>query len=148
VLPINITLLPAAVAVAVTGFKHLGLTPVPPLRVEGSNMTTSDAVTISSLATPSEALAFRVINEEWISTLFALTTKIAECTTTRSHRSSPLEATFWHGRLVLVRDWSPPMDGIQATIWATRTTADLHHGRPPRTMAPADASARVAEIAI
>ncbi len=36
-------------------------------------MTTSDAVTISSLATPSEALAFRVINEEWISTLFALT---------------------------------------------------------------------------
>jgi hypothetical protein len=47
VLPINITLLPAAVAVAVTGFKRLGLTPVPPLRVEGSNMTTSDAVTIS-----------------------------------------------------------------------------------------------------
>jgi hypothetical protein len=36
-------------------------------------MTTSDAVTVSSLATPSEALAFRVINEEWISTLFALT---------------------------------------------------------------------------
>ena len=36
-------------------------------------MTTSDAVTISSLATPSEALAFRVINEEWISTLFAFT---------------------------------------------------------------------------
>jgi hypothetical protein len=40
------------------------------------------------------------------------------------------------------------MDGIQATIWATRTTADLHYGRPPRTMTPADASARVAEIAI
>ena len=36
-------------------------------------MTTSDAVTISSLAAPSEALAFRVINEDWISTLFALT---------------------------------------------------------------------------
>jgi hypothetical protein len=36
-------------------------------------MTTSDAVTILSLATPSEALAFRVINEEWISTLFAVT---------------------------------------------------------------------------
>lgn len=30
-----------------------------------------------------------------------------------------------HIRPVLVRDWSPPMDGIGAAIWASRTTADL-----------------------
>jgi hypothetical protein len=111
-------------------------------------MTTSDAVTISSLATPSEALAFRVINKEWISTLFALTDEDRRVLNNPLTQIVAPGATFWHVRSVLVRDWSPPMDGIQATIWATRTTADLHHGRPPRMMAPADASARVAEIAI
>jgi hypothetical protein len=30
-----------------------------------------------------------------------------------------------HIRPVLIRDWSPPMDGIGAAIWASRTTADL-----------------------
>ena len=40
------------------------------------------------------------------------------------------------------------MDGIQATLWARCTTADLHEGSPPRTMVPADASAHIAEIAI
>ena len=28
-----------------------------------------------------------------------------------------------HIRPVLIRDWSPPMDGITATIWASRTTS-------------------------
>ena len=32
---------------------------------------------------------------------------------------------------VLVRDWSPKMDGITATIWASRTTIDHHRGGPP-----------------
>ena len=32
-----------------------------------------------------------------------------------------------HIRPVLIPDWSPPMDGISATIWASRTT--LHHGQ-------------------
>ncbi|MDT4949325.1 MAG: hypothetical protein QOJ37_1920, partial [Pseudonocardiales bacterium] len=45
-----------------------------------------------------------------------------------------------HVHAVLVRDWSPPMDGIQATIWASRTTADLHYRRPPRTTVSADVS--------
>src|SRR5204863_9160022 len=31
-----------------------------------------------------------------------------------------------HIRPVLVRDWSPEMDGIEATIWASQTT--LPHG--------------------
>ena len=30
-----------------------------------------------------------------------------------------------HIRPVLVRDWSPEMDGIAATIWASRTTLPL-----------------------
>ncbi len=30
-----------------------------------------------------------------------------------------------HLRLVLIREWSPPMDGIAATIYASQTTADL-----------------------
>jgi len=43
-----------------------------------------------------------------------------------------------HVRSVLVRDWSPAMDGIQATIWASRTTTDLNYGRPSRTTVTAD----------
>jgi hypothetical protein len=38
-----------------------------------------------------------------------------------------------HIRPVLVRDWSPPMDGITATIWASQTT--LSHGRPDQRRA-------------
>ena len=53
-----------------------------------------------------------------------------------------------HVRSVLVRDWSPAMDGIQATIWASRTTTDLDYGRPSRTTVAADVRTRVAEIAI
>jgi hypothetical protein len=54
-----------------------------------------------------------------------------------------------HVRSVLVRDWSPPMDGIQATIWASRTTTDLHYGRTLGAVgASRDASIPVAEIAI
>jgi hypothetical protein len=30
-----------------------------------------------------------------------------------------------HIRPVLIRDWSRPMDGIAATIWASRTTLPL-----------------------
>ena len=30
-----------------------------------------------------------------------------------------------HIRPVLIRDWSPEMDGIAATIWASRTTLPL-----------------------
>jgi hypothetical protein len=30
-----------------------------------------------------------------------------------------------HIRPVLVRGWSPSMDGIEATIWASQTTLDL-----------------------
>ena len=30
-----------------------------------------------------------------------------------------------HIRPVLIRDWSPDMDGIAATIWASRTTLPL-----------------------
>jgi len=35
-----------------------------------------------------------------------------------------------HIRPVLIRDWSTPMDGINATIWASQTT--MHHGGPAR----------------
>jgi hypothetical protein len=66
----------------------------------------------------------------------------------RNHRSAIWFAVKRHGggvilhhrhvRSVLVRDWSPPMDGIQATIWATRTTADLHYGQA----APHDSASR------
>jgi len=38
-----------------------------------------------------------------------------------------------HIQPVLVRDWSRPMDGIAATIWASRTTIDLHHGEGARS---------------
>lgn len=33
---------------------------------------------------------------------------------------------FEHLRPVLIRDWSPKMDGITATIFASSTTIDLH----------------------
>ncbi len=33
-----------------------------------------------------------------------------------------------HIRPVLVRDWSPEMDGIEATIWASQTTLPLGPG--------------------
>ncbi len=33
-----------------------------------------------------------------------------------------------HIRPVLIRDWSPPMDGIEAAIWASQTTT--HPGAP------------------
>lgn len=32
-----------------------------------------------------------------------------------------------HIRPVLIRDWSPRLDGINAAIWASRTTTDLTH---------------------
>ena len=35
-----------------------------------------------------------------------------------------------HIRPVLIREWSPPMDGIPATIWASRTTSDLTSATP------------------
>jgi hypothetical protein len=36
-----------------------------------------------------------------------------------------------HIQPVLIRDWSPKMDGITATIWASKTTLPLgRHGRP------------------
>jgi len=36
-----------------------------------------------------------------------------------------------HIQPVLIRDWSPKMDGITATIWASRTTLPLgRHDRP------------------
>jgi hypothetical protein len=40
-----------------------------------------------------------------------------------------------HIRPVLIRDWSPPMDGITATIWASQTTMPL--GRDDRPSVPA-----------
>lgn len=50
-----------------------------------------------------------------------------------------------HIRPVLVRDWSPPMDGITATIWASQTT--IPHGRPEhRPPARPAASAENAEM--
>jgi hypothetical protein len=39
-----------------------------------------------------------------------------------------------HIQPVLIRDWSPKMDGITATIWASRTTLPLgRHDRPGAT---------------
>jgi hypothetical protein len=38
-----------------------------------------------------------------------------------------------HIRPVLVRDWSPKMDGIAATIWASQTTSSTWPLRQPRT---------------
>jgi hypothetical protein len=44
-----------------------------------------------------------------------------------------------HIRSVLIRDWSRPMDGIAATIWASQTTlhpqADHEQSDPPRQRA-------------
>ena len=44
-----------------------------------------------------------------------------------------------HIRPVLIRDWSPSMDGITATIWASQTTlhpqADHEQSDPPRQRA-------------
>jgi TniQ len=39
-----------------------------------------------------------------------------------------------HIRPVLIREWSTPMDGIMATIWASQTT--MHLGGPARDPAP------------
>jgi len=38
-----------------------------------------------------------------------------------------------HIRPVLIRDWSPKMDGITATIWASQTTNSTWPLRQPRT---------------
>jgi len=40
-----------------------------------------------------------------------------------------------HIRPVLVRDWSTPMDGIQATIWATQSTSQPVHRPDPAVSA-------------
>jgi hypothetical protein len=42
-----------------------------------------------------------------------------------------------HIRAVLVREWSPKMDGIAATIYASRTTIDLHREEPATMPEPA-----------
>jgi hypothetical protein len=44
-----------------------------------------------------------------------------------------------HIRPVLIRDWSTPMDGIAATIWASQAT--MHLGRPEREPAAPTAAA-------
>ena len=41
-----------------------------------------------------------------------------------------------HIRPVLVRDWSPEMDGIAATIWASQTTLPLGPPRPLNLTTP------------
>jgi hypothetical protein len=38
-----------------------------------------------------------------------------------------------HIQPVLIRDWSPQMDGITVTIWASQTT--IPHGRPEHDQA-------------
>jgi len=38
-------------------------------------------------------------------------------------------------RPVLVRDWSTPMDGIQATIWASQSTSQPVHRPDPAVLA-------------
>lgn len=44
-----------------------------------------------------------------------------------------------HIRPVLIREWSRPMDGIDATIWASRTTSHPIEGhRSPRPAQPSD----------
>lgn len=40
----------------------------------------------------------------------------------RNRRGGPVILHHRHIRPVLIRDWSPQMDGITATIWASRTT--------------------------
>jgi hypothetical protein len=44
----------------------------------------------------------------------------------RNRRGGGIILHHRHVWPVLVRDWSTPMDGIQATIWASTTTHDLH----------------------
>jgi hypothetical protein len=39
-----------------------------------------------------------------------------------------------HLQPVLIREWSPPMDGIAATIWQSRTTQ--HVGHPAESGSP------------
>jgi len=41
-----------------------------------------------------------------------------------------------HIQPVLIRDWSPRMDGISATIWASKTTDHPRNWTPARTAAP------------
>jgi hypothetical protein len=41
-----------------------------------------------------------------------------------------------HIRPVLIRDWSRPMDGIAATIWASRTTSHPVEDRKCATVTP------------
>jgi hypothetical protein len=41
-----------------------------------------------------------------------------------------------HIRPVLIRDWSAPMDGIAATIWASQTTMPLGRDDGPSVPAP------------
>jgi hypothetical protein len=101
-------------------------------------MTTSDAVTISSLATPSEALAFRVINEGWISTLFALTDE------DRRVLNNPLTQIFAPGGDVLARSLSP---GTRLVTADGRHPGDHlgkpHHSGPSlRQSAPHDGASR------
>ena len=43
---------------------------------------------------------------------------------------------YRHIRPVLIRDWSPRMDGITATIWASQTTLPLGRHDRPRTTEP------------
>ena len=45
-----------------------------------------------------------------------------------------------HIQPVLIRDWSPKMDGISATIWASQTTLPLGRHRPPPWPGPERAS--------
>lgn len=49
---------------------------------------------------------------------------------TRSRRGGSAILHHRHIQPVLVRDWSPRMDGIVATIWASSTTADMKHTAP------------------
>jgi len=43
-----------------------------------------------------------------------------------------------HIQPVLIRDWSPRMDGITATIWASRTTGHPSTGHQRNSPVPAD----------
>jgi hypothetical protein len=38
-----------------------------------------------------------------------------------------------HIRAALIREWSPKMDGIAASIWASQTTSPTWPMRQPRT---------------
>jgi hypothetical protein len=52
-----------------------------------------------------------------------------------------------HIRPVLIRDWSPDMDGIEATIWASQTTLlpARYEVRHPRQRPPATPASRHAQ---